>query len=51
MTRKILINKNNDMFGEKQSANEFNNLFVNIDPNLAADDIPTVTISFESYVQ
>ena len=47
LPRKIVINKN-DIFEEKQIANEFYNFIVNIDPNLA-DVIPTATRYFESY--
>ena len=43
------VNKN-IMFEEKDIANAFNNFFINVGPKLA-DDIPTATRSFESYVQ
>ena len=43
------VNKN-VIFEEKHIANAFNNFFINIGPKLA-DDIPTATRSFESYVQ
>ena len=49
LPRKIVINKN-VFFEEKQIANAFNNFFINISPKLA-DDIPTATRSFESYIQ
>ena len=49
LPRKIIINKN-VIFEEKHIANAFNNFFINIGPKLA-DDIPTATRSFESYVQ
>ena len=49
LPRKIVINKN-VIFEEKQIANVFNNFFINIGPKLA-DDIPTSTRSFKSYVQ
>ena len=49
LSHKIVINKN-VIFEEKQIANAFNYFFINIGPNLA-DDIPTVTRSFESYIQ
>ena len=49
LPRKIVINKN-VIFEEKHIANAFNNFFINIGPKLA-DDIPTDTRSFESYVQ
>ena len=49
LLRKIVINKN-VIFEEKHIANAFNNFFINIGPKLA-DDIPTDTRSFESYVQ
>ena len=49
LPRKIIINKN-VIFEEKHTANTFNNFFINIGPKLA-DDIPTATRSFESYVQ
>ena len=47
--RNIVINRN-IIFEEKHSANTFNNFFINIGSKLA-DDIPTPTSSFESYVQ
>ena len=43
------VNKN-IIFEEKDIANAFNNFFINVGPKLA-DDIPTATRSFESYVQ
>ena len=46
---KIVINRN-VIFEYKRIANAFNNFFINIGPKLA-DDIPTATRSFESYVQ
>ena len=46
---KIVINKI-VIFDEKQIANAFNNFFINIGPKLA-DDIPTFSRSFESYVR
>ena len=49
LPRKIVINKN-VIFEEKHITNAFNNFFLNIGPKLA-DDIPTATRSFESYVQ
>ena len=49
LPRKIIINKN-VIFEEKRIANAFNSFFINIVPKLA-DDIPTATRSFESYVQ
>ena len=49
LPRKIVINKN-VIFEKKQIANAFNNFFINIGPKLA-DDIPTSTRSFQSYVQ
>ena len=49
LPRKIVINKN-VIFEDKRIANAFNNHFINIGPKLA-DDIPTSTTSFESYVQ
>ena len=49
LPRKIIINKN-VIFEEKHIANAFNNFFINIGPKLA-DDIPTATRSFESYIQ
>ena len=47
--RKTVINKN-VIYEERHIANAFNNFFINIGPKLA-DDIPTTTRSFESYVQ
>ena len=49
LPRKIVINRN-VIFEEKHIANTFNNFFINIGSKLA-DDIPTATRSFESYVQ
>ena len=49
ISRKIVIIKI-VIFEEKRIANAFNNFFINIRPKLA-DDIPTATKSFESYVQ
>ena len=49
LPRKIVINKN-VTFEEKRIANAFNNFFINIGRKLA-DDIPTATRSFESYIQ
>ena len=51
LSRKNAINEN-AIFEEKQIANAFNIFFVNvvIGPKLA-DDIPTATRSFGSYVQ
>ena len=46
---KIIINKK-VIFEEKHITNAFNNFFINIGPKLA-DDIPTATRFFESYVQ
>ena len=45
---RFCINKN-IIFQEKLIANAFSNFFINIGPKLA-DDIPTVTRSFENYV-
>ena len=47
--RKTVINKN-VIYEERRIANAFNNFFINIGPKLA-DDIPTATRSFESYIQ
>ena len=49
LPHKIVIDKN-VIFEEKQIAYACNNFYINISPNLA-DDIPTATRSFESYVQ
>ena len=49
LPRKFVINKN-VIFEDKHIANAFNNFFINIGSKLA-DDIPTTTRSFESYVQ
>ena len=49
LPRKVFINKN-VIFDEERMTNAFNNFFINIGPKLA-DDIPTVTRSFENYVQ
>ena len=49
LPHKIVIDKN-VIFEEKRIAYECNNFYINISPNLA-DDIPTATRSFESYVQ
>ena len=49
LPRKIVI-KVNVIFDEKRIANAFNNVFINIGPNLAAT-IPTATKSFKNYVQ
>ena len=49
LPRKVFINKN-VIFDEKRMTNAFNNFFINIGPKLA-DDIPTVTRSFENNVQ
>ena len=49
LPRKIVVNKN-VIFEEKHIANALNNFFINIGPKLA-DDIPTATRSFESYVR
>ena len=49
LPRKIVINKN-VIFDEKHIGHAFNNVFINITPKLA-DDVPTATRSFESYVQ
>ena len=40
----------NDVFEKKPATNKFNIFFINIGPDWA-DDIPTVTRSFKSYVQ
>ena len=49
LPRKIVINKN-VIFDEKHIGHAFNNVFISITAKLA-DDVPTATRSFESYVQ
>ena len=49
LSRKIVINKN-VIFEKNHIAKAFNNSFISIGPKLA-DNISTVTRSFESYVQ